>query len=42
MVGYGESRLAVENINLSGGTIKVYGSQIPAEHLVSVAGRTIR
>lgn len=41
MVGYGESRLAVENINLSGGTIKVYGSQIPAEHLVSVAGRTI-
>lgn len=41
MAGYGESRLAVENINLSGGTIKVYGSGIPAEHLVSVAGRTI-
>ena len=41
MAGYGESRLAVENINVSGGTVEVYGSHIPAEHLVSVAGRTI-
>lgn len=41
LAGYGESRLAVENINLSGGTIKVYGTSIPAEHLVSVAGRTV-
>jgi len=41
LAGYGESRLATENINLSGGTVKVYGSGIPAEHLVSVAGRTV-
>lgn len=41
MAGYGESRLEVENINLQGGTVKVYGSGIPAEHMVSVAGRTV-
>lgn len=41
MAGHGESRLAVENINLNGGTIKVYGSHIPADHMVSVAGRTV-
>ncbi len=41
MVGYGESRMAAENINLKGGTVKVYGSQIPAEHSVAVAGRTV-
>jgi flagellar motor protein MotB len=41
MAGYGESRLAVENINLSGGTVKVYGTHIPAERMVTVAGRTV-
>ena len=41
LAGYGESRLAVENIKLSGGTIKVYGTSISAEHLVSVAGRAV-
>ena len=41
MVGYGESRLAVENINLSGGTVKVFGTAIPAEHTVSVAGLSV-
>ena len=41
MAGYGESRLAVDNINLSGGTVKVYGSKIPADHMVSVAGRSV-
>jgi len=41
MAGHGENRLAVENINLHGGTIKVYGSHIPAGHMVSVAGRTV-
>ncbi len=41
LAGYGESRLAVENINLSGGTIKVFGTHIPAEHTVSVAGRPV-
>lgn len=41
LAGYGENRLAIENINLSGGTIKVYGTHIPAAHHVSVAGRTV-
>lgn len=41
MAGYGENRLAIENINLSGGTVKVYGSNIPAQRMVSVAGRSV-
>ncbi|HQS59259.1 MAG: flagellar motor protein MotB [Gallionellales bacterium 35-53-114] len=41
LAGYGENRLAVENINLNGGTVKVYGSRIPAERMVSVAGRPV-
>lgn len=41
LAGYGESRLAIENINLSGGTVKVYGSHIPTERMVSVAGRSV-
>lgn len=41
MVGYGENRLEVENINLNGGTVKVYGTGIPGEHMVSVAGRSV-
>ncbi|HTH84208.1 OmpA family protein [Mycobacterium sp.] len=41
LVGYGESRLAIENIPLNGGTIKVYGADIPSGHRVSVAGRTV-
>lgn len=41
LVGYGENRLVQENINLNGGTIKVYGSQIPAGHRVWVAGRAV-
>lgn len=41
MAGHGESRLEVENIPLNGGTVKVYGAHIPAEHLVSVAGRPV-
>ena len=41
LAGYGESRLAIENINLSGGTVKVYGSHIPSERMVSVAGRSV-
>ncbi len=41
MAGYGENRLAVENMNLSGGTIKVFGDKIPAGHTVSVAGRDV-
>ena len=41
LAGYGESRLAVENIPLHGGTIKVFGADIPAGHRVSVAGRDV-
>ncbi|HEU5294463.1 MAG TPA: OmpA family protein [Burkholderiaceae bacterium] len=41
LAGYGESRLAVENIPLHGGTIKVFGTDIPDGHRVSVAGRDV-
>ncbi len=41
LAGFGETRIAVENIAKRGGTIKVYGSQIPAEHKVWVAGRAV-
>lgn len=39
--GWGESRLAVENIPLHGGAIKVSGTDIPPGHRVSVAGREV-
>lgn len=39
--GWGHSRLAVQNIPLHGGAIKVYGENIPAGHAVSVAGRSV-
>ena len=41
LAGYGESRLAVENIHLHGGAIKVFGTDIPGGHHVSVAGRRV-
>jgi len=41
VAGYGESRLAVENIPLHGGAIKVFGTDIPPGHRVSVAGRDV-
>ena len=41
LVGYGENRLVQKNIGVSGGTIKVYGSRIPAGHKVWVAGRAV-
>jgi flagellar motor protein MotB len=40
-VVHGESRLAVENIPLHGGAIKVFGTDIPPGHRVSVAGRDV-
>jgi len=40
-VGYGENRLVRSEIPLTGGTIKVYGSDIPAGREVFVAGRSI-
>ncbi|QKT04625.1 OmpA family protein [Ectothiorhodospiraceae bacterium 2226] len=41
LVGYGESRLAVRNIPLNGGTIRVVGADIPSGHSVWVAGRAL-
>jgi len=41
LAGYGESRLDVENINLNGGAVKVFGSKIPADREISVAGRSV-
>jgi hypothetical protein len=41
LVGYGENRLATENIPKRGGTVKVLGSSIPPEHSVWVAGRAV-
>lgn len=36
--GYGESRIAIHNIPLSGGTVQAYGSAIPEGHEVWMAG----
>ncbi|MFL6650056.1 MAG: OmpA family protein [Sulfurifustaceae bacterium] len=41
LVGYGETRIAVENIDKKGGTVRVYGSDIPGEHTVYVGGRAV-
>ena len=41
LVGYGESRLAVQNIPLEGGSVKVYGSGIPNGHAVWLAGMSV-
>lgn len=41
VAGWGETRLAVENIPLHGGAIKVFGTDVPPGHRVSVAGRDV-
>jgi hypothetical protein len=41
LVGYGENHLAADNIPKKGGTVKVYGSAVPADHSVFVAGRAV-
>jgi flagellar motor protein MotB len=41
LAAYGESDLARRQIPVSGGTVKVQGSGIPADHTVWVAGRRI-
>lgn len=41
LVGYGETRLSVENIDKKGGTVRVYGNDIPSAHTVWVAGRAV-
>ena len=41
LVGYGENRLALNNIELSGGAVTVYGKGIPKDHMVWFAGYSI-
>ena len=41
LVGFGENRLALNNIALNGGTVKVIGKSVPADHDVWFAGRTL-
>ncbi len=41
LAAYGESALALRNIPLGSGTVKVQGSGIPANHSVWVAGREV-
>ncbi len=41
LVGYGENRLGPEGIAKQGGTIKVFGSGIPENNAVWVAGRSV-
>ncbi len=38
LAGYGGSRIAQRNIPLNGGTVQAYGSAIPSEHHVWLAG----
>ncbi|HEY5679052.1 MAG TPA: OmpA family protein [Pseudomonadales bacterium] len=39
--GYGENALAMHNIRLSSGTVRVSGSEVPEGHRVYVAGREV-
>ncbi|HEX9022168.1 MAG TPA: OmpA family protein [Nitrospirota bacterium] len=41
LAGYGGNHLAVENIPKKGGTVKVSGSAVPADHSVFMAGRAV-
>ena len=41
LVGYGENRLGLNNINIKGGAVKVYGNNVPKDHSVWFAGESI-
>lgn len=41
LAGYSENHVSVQNIPLKGGVVKAYGSSIPSEHSVWVAGRHV-
>lgn len=41
LAGYGENNLALQNIRLGSGTVKVDGSGIPPRHSVWIAGRQV-
>jgi flagellar motor protein MotB len=41
LAGYGESRIASQNISVSGGSVQAYGTAIPAGHGVWLAGYAV-
>ncbi len=41
LAGYGESRIAIHNISLTGGTVEAQGSGIPEAHNVWMAGHAV-
>ena len=41
LVGYGENRLGLNNIELKGGSVKVYGKNVPKDHSVWFAGQSV-
>ncbi|MFU8816482.1 MAG: OmpA family protein [Pseudomonadales bacterium] len=41
LAGFGENRIAIQNIPVGGGTVKVQGSSIPQGHTVWVGGRPV-
>jgi flagellar motor protein MotB len=41
LAGYGESRIALRNIPLSGGTVQAYGIDVPEGHSVWMAGYAV-
>ncbi|HKB60103.1 MAG TPA: OmpA family protein [Gallionellaceae bacterium] len=41
LAGYGDTRLAAQNIPLTGGTVEAYGTDIPAGHTVYLAGNSV-
>jgi flagellar motor protein MotB len=41
LAGYGESRIAIRNIPLSGGTVQAHGTDVPEGHSVWMAGYAV-
>ncbi|MDH3720184.1 MAG: OmpA family protein [Desulfobacteraceae bacterium] len=41
LTGYGESRIAIRNIPLSGGTVQAHGTDVPEGHSVWMAGYAV-
>lgn len=41
LTGYGKNRLTIQNINLKGGSVKVYGKGVPKDHHVWFAGHSV-
>jgi flagellar motor protein MotB len=41
LAGYGENHIAIQNIPLKGGSVSAYGSNIPVDHSVWLAGHPV-